>query len=71
MRAGQFQRDRRLTEKQADVSVVSLSGMAGGDLANVNRWRDQVKLGPIDEATLAKSAEHVRRTATIFSSSIW
>ncbi len=45
--------------KQADVSVVSLSGMAGGDLANVNRWRDQVKLAPIDEATLAKSAEHV------------
>ncbi len=45
--------------KQADVSVVSLSGMAGGDLANVNRWRDQVKLAPIDEATLAHSAEHV------------
>lgn len=46
--------------KAADVSVVSLSGMSGGDLANVNRWRDQVKLGPIDEATLAKSAEHVQ-----------
>ncbi len=46
--------------KAADVSVVSLAGMAGGDLANVNRWRDQVKLGPIDEAALAKSAEHIK-----------
>ena len=46
--------------KETDVSVVSLPGMAGGDLANVNRWRGQVKLGPIDEDTLAKSAEHVK-----------
>jgi hypothetical protein len=45
--------------KETDVSVVSLPGMAGGDLANVNRWRGQVQLGPIDEDTLAKSAEHV------------
>ncbi len=46
--------------KSADVSVVSLSGMAGGDLANVNRWRDQVKLGPIDEQALAQAAEHIQ-----------
>ncbi len=46
--------------KQADVSVVSLPGIAGGDLANVNRWRGQVNLGPIDEDTLAKTAEHVK-----------
>lgn len=45
---------------ETDVSVVSLPGIAGGDLANVNRWRGQVKLAPIDEDTLAKSAEHVR-----------
>jgi hypothetical protein len=45
--------------KEMDVSVVSLPGVAGGDLANVNRWRGQVQLGPIDEDTLAKSAEHV------------
>ena len=44
----------------ADVSVVSLPGMAGGELANVNRWRDQVKLGPIDEETLAQSSEHLQ-----------
>jgi hypothetical protein len=46
--------------KEADVSVVFLSGTAGGDLANVNRWRDQLKLGPIDEQTLAQSSEHVQ-----------
>jgi hypothetical protein len=28
--------------KQADISVVPLSGTAGGDIANVNRWRGQV-----------------------------
>ena len=46
--------------KEADVSIVSLPGMAGGDLANVNRWREQVKLSPIDEDTLARSAEHIK-----------
>jgi hypothetical protein len=46
--------------KEADVSIVSLPAMAGGDLANVNRWRGQVKLPPIDEDTLAKSAQHVQ-----------
>lgn len=46
--------------KNADVSVVALPGMAGGDLANVNRWRDQMKLGPIDESTLQQQAEHIK-----------
>jgi hypothetical protein len=46
--------------KETDVSVVSLPEIAGGDLANVNRWRGQVSLGPIDEDTLAKTAEHVK-----------
>jgi hypothetical protein len=45
---------------EADVSVVFLAGTAGGELANVNRWRDQLKLGPIDEQALAQSAEHVK-----------
>ncbi len=46
--------------KSADVSVVALPGIAGGDLANVNRWRDQVKLGPIDENALQQEAEHLK-----------
>lgn len=45
--------------KQAEVSVIPLPGMAGGDLGNVNRWRDQVGLAPVTEADLAKLAEPV------------
>ncbi|MEO5722613.1 MAG: hypothetical protein ABIR71_14260 [Chthoniobacterales bacterium] len=45
--------------KEVDISVVYLMGEAGGDLANVNRWRDQVKLPPIDEPGLQQSAERV------------
>ena len=33
---------------QTELSVVQLSGDAGGDLPNVNRWRGQLGLPPID-----------------------
>jgi hypothetical protein len=36
--------------KEADISVVSLPGIAGGLLANVNRWRGQVQLAPSERA---------------------
>jgi hypothetical protein len=46
--------------KDADVSVVPLAGMAGGDLNNVNRWRrDQLGLSPVTEEERAKLAEKV------------
>ena len=32
--------------KTADVSIVPLAGMGGGDAPNVNRWRGQVGLAP-------------------------
>ena len=35
-----------------DLSVIRLGGQAGGNLANVNRWRDQLGLSEIDEITL-------------------
>ena len=35
-----------------DLSIVSLSGSSGGLLANVNRWRGQVDLGPISESDI-------------------
>ena len=38
---------------RADGSVVVLPGPAGGELMNVNRWRGQIGLGPLDEAGLA------------------
>ncbi|WP_437205423.1 hypothetical protein [Planctomicrobium sp. SH664] len=40
----------------ADVSITKFPG-GGDDLANVNRWRGQVSLEPIDEETLKSTAE--------------
>jgi len=48
--------------KTADVSVIPLGGMSGGDLANVNRWRGQVSLPPITDDDLAKLTESVAIT---------
>jgi hypothetical protein len=44
-------------DKKADVSVIPLGGSAGGDAANVNRWRGQVGQAPLDETALKHSAE--------------
>lgn len=38
---------------KVELSVVTLPGQAGGELANVNRWRGQLGLEPLDEAGLA------------------
>ena len=45
--------------KQADVSVIPMGGMAGGNLANLNRWRGQVGLQPVDEDGVQKATEKV------------
>ncbi len=45
--------------KTVDTSVIPLGGMAGGDFANVNRWRGQVGLPPLAEPELQKLAEKV------------
>ena len=39
----------------ADVSITAFPGAVGGELANVNRWRGQVGLPPIEENVLASS----------------
>ncbi len=45
--------------KQADVSVIPLPGRAGGDLSNVNRWREQVGQARVSEEELTKLAQPV------------
>ena len=40
-------------EGLADVSVIRLVGTAGGMLANINRWRNQIGLAPVGDAELA------------------
>ncbi len=42
---------------RVEVSVVVLAGPAGGDLGNVNRWRGQIGLDPIDDAALATARQ--------------
>src|SRR5947208_9750456 len=58
MRVASF-RVKDKTGKQADVSIVPLSGMAGGEIKNVNRWRDQVGQPPVTESDLAQLAQPV------------
>ena len=42
------------TAGKAILTISSFPGDVGGVLANVNRWRDQVGLGPIQAAALEK-----------------
>jgi hypothetical protein len=48
---------------RVDASVVVLPGPAGGELANVNRWRNQIGLPPVDAAALAKARTIVKTRA--------
>jgi hypothetical protein len=43
----------------ADMSVVPLSGDAGGDLANINRWRGQIQLPPLSDDELAQASHTI------------
>jgi hypothetical protein len=55
MRVGSFAVNK--DGKHADVSIIPLAGTSGGDLANVNRWRGQVGLAPIEPGKLEETAE--------------
>ena len=46
-------------DQQAQITVITLRGQAGGALANVNRWRGQVNLPGIDGAQLAKEMQSI------------
>lgn len=48
---------------KVDVTVIVLPGAAGGELANVNRWRNQIGLPPADEAGLAAARKTLRTGA--------
>ena len=57
------------TAAEADVTVVPLPGMAGGDTANVNRWRGQVGLSAATADELQKMGEAVHvgdQSATLY-----
>ena len=48
---------------KADLTVTVLGGVSGGLLANVNRWRGQIGLAPVDDVELAKLAKPVDEKA--------
>jgi len=48
---------------KVDVSVIVLPGTAGGELSNVNRWRGQVGLAPVDEAGRAQMRKGIKSKA--------
>lgn len=54
---------RPMGQDKVDVSVVPLGGSAGGELANVNRWRGQIGLDPITDMELAALRTQVRTQA--------
>ncbi len=43
----------------ADWSITVFPGDVGGDLANVNRWRGQIQLGPISAAELPAALQPI------------
>ncbi|HET6440705.1 MAG TPA: hypothetical protein VFG59_21780 [Anaeromyxobacter sp.] len=48
---------------KVDVSVVVLPGDAGGELANVNRWRNQIGLAPLADGELPSVKKVVKSGA--------
>jgi hypothetical protein len=52
---------------KADLSVTTFPGDVGGDLANVNRWRGQLGLAPIDNDALAQTVQTIGLPAGNFS----
>ena len=46
---------------EADLSIIAFPGAVGGDLANLNRWREQVGLPPVNQAEFEASAQRLER----------
>jgi hypothetical protein len=46
-------------DQKLDITVIDLEAAAGDLLANVNRWREQVKLAEIDAQQLAQDAKPI------------
>lgn len=44
--------------QRAEMTVTRFEGDVGGELANINRWRGQLQLPPIDQTALASAIIH-------------
>lgn len=52
---------------KAEMAVTHFPGDVGGDLENVNRWRQQVGLAPVDQTGLAPLVSKITAGAKTFS----
>lgn len=43
----------------AELAVTAFPGDVGGNLANVNRWRQQLSLAPIGQSELGSALQHI------------
>jgi hypothetical protein len=46
---------------EADLSITAFPGNVGGDLANLNRWREQIGLKPVTEAEFEAAAQRMEK----------
>jgi hypothetical protein len=44
---------------EADLSITAFPGNVGGDLANLNRWREQLQLPPIAQAEFEAAVQRL------------
>ncbi|HEY8836407.1 MAG TPA: hypothetical protein VIO16_01750 [Dehalococcoidia bacterium] len=51
----------------ADLSITAFPGAVGGELANINRWRGQVSLPPIEEGELAAAVTRLSQNGLAFT----
>ena len=51
------------TPGNLEITVVVLPGSSGSEVANVNRWRGQLNLPPIDESAVASGRQVVKSKA--------
>jgi hypothetical protein len=58
MRLGSFKVDGS-NAASADVSVIAFPGEAGGLISNINRWRGQLQLAPLDEDQLSQTIQRI------------
>jgi len=54
-------------ENKIDISVVMFPGEGGSDVENVNRWRQQVGLPPMTEASVATQVTELKTPEATFS----
>ena len=51
---------------EADLSITAFPGDVGGELANLNRWRGQIQLGPLQDSELASATARSERNGLTF-----